>query len=181
MIQESTENYINSSLTTTGTELLSNQISNWLSQITDDFDLGFRWTPGSTDSLTTDEIKLALSMKLLNDKLTINGNASNPSTPQAQDNTDIVSEVDIQYDLTNNFKVKAFNRTDEYDPISGDEFRYEQGVSIFFEREFNSFFDLFRKKIRKKIKGKRIKIKDRVPTLFFLYSYNFYCNNLLLF
>ena len=157
LIQESTENYISSSLTTTGTELLSNQISNWLSQITDDFDLGFRWTPGSTDSLTTDEIKLALSMKLLNDKLTINGNASNPSTPQAQDNTDIVSEVDIQYDLTNNLKVKAFNRTDEYDPISGDEFRYEQGVSIFFEREFNSFFDLFRKKNKKKDKGKKKK------------------------
>ncbi|MBH75700.1 MAG: hypothetical protein CMP68_00835 [Flavobacteriales bacterium] len=157
LIQESTENYISSGLTTTGTELLSNQISNWLSQITDDFDLGFRWTPGSTDSLTTDEIKLALSMKLLNDKLTINGNASNPSTPQAQDNTDVVSEVDIQYDLTNNLKVKAFNRTDEYDPISGEEFRYEQGVSIFFEREFNSFFDLFRKKNKKKEKRKKKK------------------------
>tara|TARA_B100000900_G_scaffold358740_1_gene329819 strand:- start:1189 stop:1482 length:294 start_codon:yes stop_codon:yes gene_type:complete len=96
-------------------------------------------------------------MKLLNDKLTINGNASNPSTPQAQDNTDIVSEVDIQYDLTNNLKVKAFNRTDEYDPISGEEFRYEQGVSIFFEREFNSFFDLFRKKNKKKEKRKKKK------------------------
>jgi hypothetical protein len=150
LIQESTENYLNSSLTTTGTELLSNQISNWLSQITDDFDLGFRWTPGSTDSLTTDEIQLALSMKLLNDKLTINGNASNPSTPQAQDNTDIVGELDIQYELSDNFKLKAFNRTDEYDPISGDEFRYEQGVSIFFEKEFDDFFDIFRKKKRRK-------------------------------
>ena len=89
-------------------------------------------------------------MKLLNDKLTINGNASNPSTPQAQDNTDIVSEVDIQYDLTNNLKVKAFNRTDEYDPISGDEFRYEQGVSIFFEKEFDNFFDIFKKKKKRK-------------------------------
>ena len=150
LIQESTENYLNSSLTTTGTELLSNQISNWLSQITDDFDLGFRWTPGSTDSLTTDEIQLALSMKLLNDKLTINGNASNPSTPQAQDNTDIVGELDIQYELSDNFKLKAFNRTDEYDPISGDEFRYEQGVSIFFEKEFDNFFDIFRKKKKRK-------------------------------
>ena len=156
LIQESTENYLNSSLTTTGTELLSNQISNWLSQITDDFDLGFRWTPGSTDSLTTDEIQLALSMKLLNDKLTINGNASNPSTPQAQDNTDVVGELDIQYELTNNLKLTAFSRTDEYDPISGNEFRYEQGVSIFFEKEFDSFFDIFRKK-RKKKKQKRNK------------------------
>ncbi len=150
LIPESTENYLNSGLTTTGTELLSNQISNWLSQITDDFDLGFRWTPGSTDSLTTDEIQFALSMKLLNDKLTINGNASNPSTPQAQDNTDIVRELDVQYELTNNLKLKAFSRTDEYDPISGEEFRYEQGVSIFFEKEFDSFLDLFKKKNKKK-------------------------------
>ena len=155
LIQESTENYLNSSLTTTGTELLSNQISNWLSQITDDFDLGFKWTPGSTDSLTTDEIQLALSMKLLNDKLTINGNASNPSTPQAQDNTDLVGELDVQYELTNNLKLTAFSRTDEYDPISGDEFRYEQGVSIFFEKEFDRFFDIFRKKKKKKKKKKQ--------------------------
>ncbi len=159
LIQESTENYLNSGLTTTGTELLSNQISNWLSQITDDFDVGFKWTPGATDSLTTDEIQLALSMKLLNDKLTINGNASNPSTPQAQDNTDIVGELDIQYELTNNIKLTAFSRTDEYDPISGDEFRYEQGVSIFFEKEFDSFFDIFRKKKKKKKKKKKLRKK----------------------
>ena len=96
-------------------------------------------------------------MKLLNDKLTINGNASNPSTPQAQDNTDIVGELDIQYELTNNLKLTAFSRTDEYDPISGDEFRYEQGVSIFFEKEFDSFFDIFRKKKKKKKKKLRKK------------------------
>ena len=160
LVQESTEDYLSSSLTTTGTELLSNQISNWLSQITDDFDLGFKWTPGSTDSLTTDEVQLALSMKLLNDKLTIHGNASNASTPQAQDNTDIVGEVDIQYELTNDLKFSAFSRTDEYDPISGDEFRYEQGISIFFEKEFDSFFDIFRKKTKKKKRKQKTKKKN---------------------
>ena len=147
LVEESGEDYLNNSLTVTGTELISNQLSNWLSQTTDDFDLGFKWIPGSSDSLTTDQVEIAFSQKFLNDRLTINGNASNANTPEAQAVTSIVGEVDIQYDLDSSgkIKLKAFNRADAYDPLYGDEFRYEQGLGLFYRREFNKFLDLFRK------------------------------------
>jgi len=148
LVEESGEDYLNNSLTVTGTELISNQLSNWLSQTTDDFDLGFKWIPGSSDSLTTDQVEIAFSQKFLNDRLTINGNASNANTPEAQAVTSIVGEVDIQYDLDQSGKIKltVFNRADAYDPLYGDEFRYEQGLGLFYKKEFNKLFDLFRKK-----------------------------------
>ena len=151
LVEESGEDYLNNSLTVTGTELISNQLSNWLSQATDDFDLGFKWTPGSSDSLTTDQVQIALSKKFLNDRLTINGNASNANTPESQAVTNIVGEVDIQYDVdqSGKIKLKVFNRADAYDPLYGDEFRYEQGIGLFYKKEFNKLLDLFR---RKKIK-----------------------------
>ena len=144
LVEESGEDYLNNSLTVTGTELISNQLSNWLSQTTDDFDLGFKWIPGSSDSLTTDQVEIALSKKFLNDRLTINGNASNANTPEAQAVTSIVGEVDIQYDLdeSGRIKLKVFNRADAYDPLYGDEFRYEQGVGLFYKQEFKKFHDL---------------------------------------
>ena len=85
--------------------LISNQLSNWLSQTTDDFDLGFKWIPGSSDSLTTDQVEIAFSQKFLNDRLTINGNASNANTPEAQAVTSIVGEVDILYNLDKSEKL----------------------------------------------------------------------------
>ena len=57
----------------TTTEMLSNQLSNWLSQISNDFDVGFLYTPGNKD-INSQELQVALSTQLLNDKVTINGN-----------------------------------------------------------------------------------------------------------
>jgi len=148
LVEESGEDYLNNSLTVTGTELISNQLSNWLSQTTDDFDLGFKWIPGSSDSLTTDQVEIAFSQKFLNDRLTINGNASNANTPEAQAVTNIVGEVDILYNLDKygKLKLKAFNRADAYDPLYGDEFRYEQGFGLFYKKDFDSFLELFKRK-----------------------------------
>ena len=53
-------------------EMLSNQLSNWLSQLATNIDVGVNYTPGST--LSNEELDLALSTQLLNDKLSIDGN-----------------------------------------------------------------------------------------------------------
>jgi hypothetical protein len=49
------------------TEFLSSQISNWLGQISDDFNLGFNYSPG--DDISNEEIALALSTQLFNERL----------------------------------------------------------------------------------------------------------------
>ena len=58
----------------TTTEMLSNQLSNWLSQISNDFDIGFVYRPGYKQDINPQEVEVALSTQLLNDKVVINGN-----------------------------------------------------------------------------------------------------------
>ena len=136
-----TIDYLGNTLATTGTELLSNQLSNWLSQTTDAFDLGFKWIPGSTDSLSYQQVELAVSKKFLDDRVVINGNVG---TPPEQSEANIVGDLDIEYDFFKDgrFKLRVFNRTQDYDPLS-ESLGYEQGFGIFFKKQFNSFQELF--------------------------------------
>ena len=59
----------------TTTEMISNQLSNWISQIRKDFDLGFVYRPGSGNKeINPQELQVAMSTQLLNNKVSINGN-----------------------------------------------------------------------------------------------------------
>ncbi|MBI2281278.1 MAG: translocation/assembly module TamB domain-containing protein, partial [Bacteroidetes bacterium] len=49
---------------TTSMEMFSNQVSNYLSQISNRFDVGFNYRPG--DEISSDEVELALSTQLFN-------------------------------------------------------------------------------------------------------------------
>ena len=139
-----TIDYLGNTLATTGTELLSNQLSNWLSQTTDVFDLGFKWIPGTGDSLSYQQIELAVSKKFLDDRVIVNGNVG---TPPDQSEANIVGDVDIEYNFFRDgrLKLRVFNRAKDYDPFS-ESLGYEQGFGIFFKRSFNNFKDLFKSK-----------------------------------
>ena len=127
-------------------ELLSNQLSNWLSQISNDFDIGFNYRPG--DEISSDEVELALSTQLINDKLTINTNldvsTQNQSLPGENPNN-IVGEFNLDFKLTENGKVhlKAFNRAN--DDIYYETAPYTQGVGVSFREDFNSFGELLKR------------------------------------
>jgi len=125
----------------TTSELLSNQLSNWLSQISNKFDVGFSYRPG--DNITSDEIEFALSTQLFNDKVTINGNLGTNSN-QEQDN-DIVGDFDvnIKLDQKGKLQLKAFTRSNEY--MAYDESHNTQGVGVFYKEDFDTVADLFRK------------------------------------
>ena len=47
--------------------------------------------------------------------------------------------------LKSGFKLRVFNRSRDYDPLSSESFGYEQGFGLFFKNNFNSFKDLFKK------------------------------------
>ena len=136
--------YLGNTLATTGTELLSNQLSNWLSQTTDLFDLGFKWVPGTGDSLSYQQVELAVSKKFLDDRVIVNGNVG---TPPEQSQTNIIGDLDIEYYFFGDgrLKLRVFNRAKDYDPLS-ESLGYEQGFGIFFKKQFNSFKELFKSK-----------------------------------
>ena len=124
--------YLSNTLAITGTELLSNQLSNWLCQTTDAFDLGFKWVPGTGDSLSYQQVELAVSKKFLDDRVIVNGNVG---TPPDQSEANIVGDVDIEYNFFKDgrLKFRVFNRAKDYDPISSESLGYEQGFGIFFK------------------------------------------------
>lgn len=126
------------------TEFLSNQLSNWLSRISDDFDIGVKYRPG--DNISGTDLELALSTQLFNDRLTVNGNVGTTGAG-SQSASSIVGDVNLEYLLSKDgkFRVKAFHDSNDYTAYT-DQAPYKQGVGISYRKEFNSFRDLFRKK-----------------------------------
>lgn len=127
-----------------GLEFLSNQLSRMLSQISKDFDIGVNYRPGQTN-ITTDQVEVAMSTQLLNDKVLINGNMDVGGKQATSNTSNIVGEGNVELKLTNNGKLrlKAFNRSNEnYD---AEQSQYTQGVGVSYKDNFNSFKELFKR------------------------------------
>jgi hypothetical protein len=124
---------------TTTTEMLSNQLSNWLSQISNDFDIGFNYRPG--DQLTDDEIEVALSTQLLNDRITLNGNLDVGGAQTTESTSKFSGEFTIEFRLTEMLRLKVFNRSNNilFYPVHP----YTQGAGVFYRRDFDRLDDLF--------------------------------------
>lgn len=128
----------------TASELLSNQLSNWLSQISDDFDIGINYRPG--DEVTSDEVELALSTQLLDDRIRISGNVRGTTTsPSATtaNNSNIAGDFIVEFMVTDNISIKAFNRA--RDELLYQTAPYKQGVGISYKEEFDTLGELVRK------------------------------------
>jgi len=136
-------------------DLVTNQLSNWLSQISNDFDIGVKYRPG--DEISSQEVEVALSTQLFDERVLIDGNVGmqgNEST--SQNTTNIVGEVTVEVKITQDgrFRAKAFNRSNNnylyrnYAP-------YTQGVGVFYTQEFNKIGELFRGKKKKNADKKK--------------------------
>ncbi len=130
-------------LGTTASELFSNQLSNWLSQISNNVDIGFNYRPGN--QLTNNEIELALSTQMFNDRVTINGNIGNNVNHTEYANNQIVGDFDINVKLSNNGKLqlKAYNHSNNN--LIYETAPYTQGIGFSYKEEFNTLKDLIGK------------------------------------
>lgn len=139
----------------TASELLSNQLSNWLSQWSDAFDIGVNYRPGdpaSEGKVNSDELELAVSTQLLNDRVTINGNvdmgARNSNSAIAGD-----FNVDVKITESGKLRLKAFARSND-NMVFSELAPYTTGAGIMFREEFNNFEDLV-KRFKENFKPKR--------------------------
>jgi len=125
----------------TTSDILSNQLSNWLSQISNDFDIGFNYRPG--DQVNANQMEFALSTQILNDRVTINGNIGNNSNLQSNTTNPVVGEVEVFIKLNKSGKLqlKAYNRAN--DDLIYDTSLYKQGIGLSFTEEFDTLSDLF--------------------------------------
>lgn len=138
---------------TTSSELLSNQLSNWLSKISNDFDIGINYRPG--DKLSSQELELALSTQIFNDRLILDGNFgvadNNSEFTGNQGTNNLIGDFSMEYKITEDGKlrVKAFNASNQT-YLERTSSNFTQGVGLFYRKEFNSFNELFRKGLRSK-------------------------------
>lgn len=144
----------NASLSSSYINVLSNQLSNWLSQISKDFDIGLHYKPG--DELTNNELEVALSTQLFNDRVSIDGNFGMiDSRSTAQNASNIVGDVDISVKITQDgrLRAKAFNHSNinslYYNSAFDNYAPYTQGIGLSYRQEFDRFGDLFMRKKKK--------------------------------
>ena len=141
----------------TGSEMLSNKMSNWLNGVTKDIDIGVNYRPGG--ALSSDELDLALSKQLFNNRLVIDGNfgvannnsATKNTTSKSNNSSNLIGDVTIEYKLSESgkYRVKGFNRSNDNTDaaISGGPFT--QGVGIFYREEYETLSELYRRYISK--------------------------------
>jgi hypothetical protein len=123
---------------------VSSQLSNWLSQISDDFNVAMIYRPN--DDLNEQELKLYLGTQLYNNRITIDGNVGVVNQQQGTttaNNGQFVGDVNVEYRVTDDGKVRfrAFNRTNDNSVVNAGAL-YTQGVGVFYREDFDDFGDL---------------------------------------
>ena len=137
----------------TGFELLSNQLSNWLSS--DDYNIVLRYRPRS--ELTSDEIDFGFSKSLVSDRLIVEleGNYLIDNQMSANSNmSNFLGEAYITWliDENGNLKLKGFTQTiDRFDENQG---LQETGVGIYYKEDFENWKDL-KRRVRDRFMSKR--------------------------
>ena len=150
-----------SAISATTFEMVSSQISNWLSQISKTVDIGLNIRPGY-NAVSPQEAQLALSTQILNDKVVLNGNfdvrgAGATISPTNQ----LTGDFDVELKLTEKFRFKVFSRYNETNAGTGLS-PYTQGVGVLYKQDFDKFRDLFRKKRKSDMKKEdETKIKNK--------------------
>ncbi len=147
----------------TGSEMLSNKMSNWLNGITKAIDIGLNYRPGSI--LSSDELDLALSKQLFNNRLVIDGNfgvannnTSSTATNKSSNSSNLIGDVTIEYKLSDSgkYRVKGFNRSNDNTEAATSGGPFTQGVGIFYREEYESLRELYKRYLSK------IKKKDNI-------------------
>lgn len=152
--------------TTAYYNVITAQLNNWLSTLSKDFNIGLNYRPNS--SMTNEEIEVAMSTQLFDDRLTIEGNfgvVSGKNTT-ANNANNIVGDIDVTYKLTNRVSLKAYNHTNLNSRYNTYTFfenvsDYTQGLGVSFSQSFDRFSEIFAK--QKKENRKKEK-KDRKKT-----------------
>ncbi|MFO8002430.1 MAG: translocation/assembly module TamB domain-containing protein [Marinilabilia sp.] len=130
----------NAALVTT-TEMLSNQLSRWLSTISSDVDVGVSYRP--EDNISSEEVEVALSTQMFNNRVTINGNVG---YGKYQTNTSkMVGDFDMDVMLNRSGTIRAKAYTHSNDDVIYETSPTTQGIGVTFKEEFNNFKDVLRK------------------------------------
>jgi len=134
-------------------DILANQLSNWLSRISDDFDIGVNYLPG--DQLTSEQLEVAMSTQLFDDRVMVNGNFNVLGYEQSNTSS-IVGDVLVEIKMTpdGRIRMRVYNKSNTID-LSNDNAPFTQGVGVSYHKDFNRLGELFQRKKKKEKKDDR--------------------------
>ncbi|MBA3664737.1 MAG: translocation/assembly module TamB [Bacteroidetes bacterium] len=152
-----------SAAASTGSEMLSNRLSSFLNNYVgnltglNDLEVGLNYRAGS-GTTTGNEVDLALSKQLFNNKVSIDGNFG-VNNNQSNRNSSGIIDVNIEYKLTEDgkYRVKGFNRSNNTTQITTTGGPYTQGIGLFYREEFETINQLFQRYLVK-FKKKEVKV-----------------------
>ncbi len=142
-------------------EIMSAQLSSLLSKISKDFDIGVNYRPG--DQITPQELELALSTQLFDNRVTIDGAVGMNTYNDASQTQQVIGDVLVEVKITEDgrFRFKAFNRTNTGSDVLFSTYSpYTQGVGIVFRKEFTGLKDLFTRSKKAKVPDKKVVSKN---------------------
>ncbi|MCH5229699.1 MAG: translocation/assembly module TamB domain-containing protein [Muribaculaceae bacterium] len=126
---------------------ISSQLSNMLGQLTDKFSVSpsFRSDKGDFSDI---EVDVALSSRLLNNRLLINGNFG--YRDRSNSSTTFVGDFDVEYLLSKNgnLRLKAYNHFNDQNYYLREALT-TQGLGVVYRKDFDDWFTFLKK--RKKI------------------------------
>ena len=132
--------------------ILTSQLNDFISQFTHDIDINVNYKAG--DELSSEEMTVAMKKQLFDDRLTIETNFGviRPTTTYATNSTNIVGDVNIDYKITKDGRLSAqvFNRSNYntyyYQYTYYKMAPYTQGIGLSYNKSFDRFRDIFKKK-----------------------------------
>jgi len=136
----------------TASELLSNQLSKWISQLSTNFDLGVAYRPET--EISSEEYELALSTTLWDDRIIVNSNFDMSGTNETTENSGNQYTTDISFELKlnkkGNVRLRAFQKVN--DDLIYDDAPYTRGLGLFYTEDFNDFGELLHRWFRRRVK-----------------------------
>lgn len=142
-------NFGSSATANTASELLSNQLSRWISQISTNFDLGVAYRPET--EISSEEYEIALSTSLWDDRIIVNSNFDVSGQEKAETNTNqYTTDISFEFKLNKkgNVRLKAFQKVNE--DLIYDDAPYTRGLGVFYTEDFNDVSELWHRWFRRR-------------------------------
>ncbi len=154
-----------SAAASTGSEMLSNRVSNFLNSYVGnitgikDLQVGLNYRSGSQTS--NQAVDLALSKQFLNNKVSVDGNFGVNQSQTTSGSSALIGDVNIEYKLSEDgrYRLKGFNRTNNNTQVATSGGQFTQGVGLFYREEFETVNQLFNRYLSKLKKNKNEGIK----------------------
>jgi hypothetical protein len=109
--------------------------------------------------MKSDEVQVALSYQLFNDRLTINGSVDMVTNAAVKASDEIVGEFDIDYKLNPNGKLRLKTYNHANNDMLYENSSYTQGFGFSYKEEFSSIGELWRRYFRPVFGKKKEEIK----------------------